>query len=114
MTFDHLPQMEAAKESPQAFLRGFDGQTVLDEIQYVPELFRELKIIVDADRDAFGRWILTGSQHFEMMESVSESLAGPDQHRPPGDAEREGAEAKRAPRVGRPPVARGISRDLEA
>ena len=76
VTFDHLRQVEAAKESPQQFLRQFKGQTILDEIQYVPELFRELKIQVDNERETYGKWILTGSQRFELMQQVGESLAG--------------------------------------
>ncbi len=76
ITFDHLRQVEAARAAPARFLAARQGQTVLDEVQYVPELFRELKIVVDEDRQAFGRWLLTGSQRFELMESVSDSLAG--------------------------------------
>jgi len=76
ITFDYIRQVEAVKESPQQFLRQCAGQTILDEIQYVPELFRELKILVDKERDNYGKWIITGSQRFELMEQVSESLAG--------------------------------------
>ena len=76
ITFDYLRQVEAAMESPQQFLQQYNGQIILDEIQYVPELFRELKILVDKERDAYGKWIITGAQRFELMEQVSESLAG--------------------------------------
>jgi hypothetical protein len=76
VTFDHLHEVEAAEQSPSAFLAAHRGQTVLDEIQYVPELFRELKIVVDQERKAFGRWILTGSQRYELMDTITESLAG--------------------------------------
>lgn len=76
ITFDHLRQVEAARAAPAGFLATRKGQTVLDEVQYVPELFRELKIVVDENRQSFGRWLLTGSQRFELMETVSESLAG--------------------------------------
>ena len=76
ITFDYIRQVEAAKESPQQFLKQCEGQTILDEIQYVPELFRELKILVDQERDHYGKWIIAGSQRFELMEQISESLAG--------------------------------------
>jgi hypothetical protein len=49
---------------------------IIDKIQYAPSLFRELKIRIDEDRNRFGRWILTVSQTFSLMENVSESLAG--------------------------------------
>ncbi len=78
VTFDHVSEVEAAEESPKSFLSQFknDPIVILDEVQYVPSIFRELKIIIDNDRSNYGKWILTGSQQFELMEKVSESLAG--------------------------------------
>lgn len=76
ISFDHLNQVEAAKDSPDFFLNQFKGRVILDEIQYVPDLFRELKAVVDRQRTSYGRWILTGSQQFELMEKIGESLAG--------------------------------------
>lgn len=49
---------------------------VVDEVQYAPGLFRHLKAAIDADRHKNGRFILTGSQKFSLMQGVSESLAG--------------------------------------
>jgi predicted AAA+ superfamily ATPase len=76
VTFDYLQQVEAAREAPEQFLSRFQSPVILDEIQYVPELFRELKIVIDTHRDRYGHWIMTGSQQFSLMEQVSESLAG--------------------------------------
>ncbi len=76
ITFDYLRQVEAAKDSPEYFLNQFKDAVILDEIQYVPEVFRELKIVIDRDRSDYGKWIMTGSQQFSLMEKVSESLAG--------------------------------------
>lgn len=76
ITFDHLIQITAAKEAPEYFLQQFGAQVILDEIQYVPEIFRELKIQIDIDRVHYGKWILTGSQQFVLMQNISESLAG--------------------------------------
>jgi len=76
VTFDHLAQMTAAREAPLEFLRRRTSPVILDEIQYVPELFRNLKIVVDENRDLTGAWLLTGSQQFELMKDISESLAG--------------------------------------
>ncbi|MBF0274965.1 MAG: ATP-binding protein [Nitrospinae bacterium] len=75
-TFDNFLSFEAAKENPASFLKQFSGQVILDEVQYLPELFKELKIRVDQERENYGKWILTGSQHFELMENISETLAG--------------------------------------
>jgi predicted AAA+ superfamily ATPase len=64
-----------ALEDPRAFLAQYADGAVLDEIQRAPELTSYLQPIIDAD-PAPGRWILTGSQHFALLESVSQSLAG--------------------------------------
>jgi uncharacterized protein len=76
ITFDYLRQVEAVKESPEHFLSQLEDQVILDEIQYVPEMFRELKILIDKDRENYGKWIMTGSQQFVLMEQIGESLAG--------------------------------------
>jgi uncharacterized protein len=66
-----------AETSPEQFLRRWsEAPVIIDEIQYAPSIFRELKVIIDQDRSALGRFILTGSQHFPLMANVSESLAG--------------------------------------
>ncbi len=71
------PALAAEAESnPQAFLSSFTKQVIIDEIQYAPSLFRALKVLIDENRQHYGRWILTGSQLFSLMRGVSESLAG--------------------------------------
>ncbi len=59
-----------------AFFRRHPAPVLIDEVQYAPGLFRPLKALVDADRHAMGRYVLTGSQKFPMMQGLSESLAG--------------------------------------
>jgi len=76
ITFDNILNMASAQESPSAFLDRFEGPVILDEVQYVPALFPALKQNIDASRDRTGKWLLTGSQRFELMKNVSESLAG--------------------------------------
>ena len=66
-----------ARSDPNAFLDRFaEERVILDEIQYSPELLPYLKIRIDRDRHRYGRWLLTGSQQFQLMAGVSESLAG--------------------------------------
>src|SRR5438046_10090724 len=48
----------------------------MDEVQYAPGLFRHLKVAVDTRPASNGQILLTGSQKFTLMKSVSESLAG--------------------------------------
>jgi hypothetical protein len=64
-----------ATEDPRAFLRQAAGGAILDEVQRAPELFSYLQGIVDAER-RMGRFILTGSSQFELIESITQSLAG--------------------------------------
>jgi predicted AAA+ superfamily ATPase len=66
------------RADPSAFLDRFPpgAPVVLDEVQHIPELFDYLKVRIDREREACGRWILTGSQRFALMRNVSESLAG--------------------------------------
>jgi len=49
---------------------------IIDEAQQYPELFGELRGVIDADRSQKGRFILTGSSSFELIKKFSESLAG--------------------------------------
>ncbi|MCX5860391.1 MAG: ATP-binding protein [Proteobacteria bacterium] len=77
VSFDDPLERDFALTDPNGFLDRFKNQPViLDEIQYVPELFPFLKIRIDRDRNKNGRWILTGSQQFGLMKNISESLAG--------------------------------------
>lgn len=78
VTLDKLLLAQEAEENPSFFLDKFEKEkmVILDEIQYAPSLFRELKIRIDKNRTQYGKWILTGSQKFQLMENVSESLAG--------------------------------------
>jgi predicted AAA+ superfamily ATPase len=64
-----------ALQDPRGFLAQFRNGAVLDEVQRCPLLFSYLQGVVDADRRA-GQFILTGSQQFGMMASITQSLAG--------------------------------------
>ncbi len=76
VTFDDPLQQERALEDPNLFLDSLGDQLILDEIQYVPDLIPYLKIRIDQNRDQRGRFILTGSQQFNLIRNLSESLAG--------------------------------------
>ena len=77
VTFDDPLERDYARSDPEGFLDRFgEGRAILDEVQYVPELFQYLKIRIDRERHANGRWLLTGSQQFGLMARVTESLAG--------------------------------------
>lgn len=70
------PQLRSlAKEEPELFLQRFSPPVLIDEVQYAPELFPLIKLRVD-EAGKKGEYWLTGSQQFQLMEGVSESLAG--------------------------------------
>lgn len=61
---------------PNKFMTIYYGKTIIDEAQKTPEIFNYIKIQVDKDRNNYGKYILTGSSQFMMMEKITESLAG--------------------------------------
>jgi predicted AAA+ superfamily ATPase len=67
---------DLAERDPESFLAQHPAPLLVDEVQYAPGLFRHLKIAIDGDRHSTGRFILTGSQKFNLMKAVSDSLAG--------------------------------------
>lgn len=75
ISLEDLDTREYATTDPRAFLDSLTDGAILDEIQRVPELFSYLQGIVDKHGIA-GEFILSGSQNFLLMESVSQSLAG--------------------------------------
>jgi hypothetical protein len=74
VTLDDDTVLEAARNDPAGFVRGFDLVTI-DEVQRAPELLRAIKRSVDSDRRP-GRFLLTGSANILTLPQVSESLAG--------------------------------------
>ena len=64
-----------ARDNPREFLTRYSGPVIIDEAQRVPELFSYIQTAVD-ENDSSGRFILTGSQNFLLIEKVSQSLAG--------------------------------------
>lgn len=81
VSLDPMDIREKASKDPRLFLADNPPPVIIDEIQYVPELFPYIKAIVDEVRikdpnKAHGMYWLTGSQKFELMQNVSESLAG--------------------------------------
>ena len=75
VSLDDLTLRELAKTDPKMFFQLYQPPLLIDEVQYAPELFPYIKIMVD-ERHQPGDFWLTGSQLFKMMEGVQESLAG--------------------------------------
>lgn len=72
---EDLQQRQFALEDPRNFLRNLGEHAIIDEVQHVPDLLSYIQTIVDENKRP-GQYILSGSQHILLMESVSQSLAG--------------------------------------
>ncbi|HFA47975.1 MAG TPA: ATP-binding protein [Bacteroidetes bacterium] len=66
---------EYARQDPHGFMDAFQGGVILDEVQNVPELFPYIQFYTD-ERRRQGEYILSGSQHFLLLEKITQSLAG--------------------------------------
>lgn len=75
LSLDDEGLCEQAKNDPRLFLQLHPAPLCIDEIQRAPELFPELKMLLD-NSSARGQYLMTGSQQFKMMNSAKESLAG--------------------------------------
>lgn len=75
VSFDDPFVEEQAKTNPDMFMMLNEPPVFLDEIQYVPSLFRYIKMSCDNHSEK-GLYFLSGSQPFKLMEKVSDSLAG--------------------------------------
>lgn len=75
ITFDDPVVLEQARSEPGLFFRNHPYPVILDEVQYIQELFPYIKLSCDRTEEK-GLFFLTGSQSFQLMHHVSESLAG--------------------------------------
>lgn len=84
VTFDDLQLRTLANRDPALFLEQFKSPVLLDEVQYVPNLFPEIKRRVDSlkkqrleqDRPLSVLFRMTGSNQLLMDKNIKESLAG--------------------------------------
>lgn len=76
VSMDVKSHAEMAETRPEAFLEKYPPPIILDEIQYAPAFFRQIKTFVDSHRGQYGLFLLSGSQNFMLMKNVADSLAG--------------------------------------
>lgn len=75
VSLEPLDVREAATADPRGFLAEHAAGAVFDEVQHVPGLLSYLQVEVDEHPEP-GRFVLTGSQHFGLTQTIAESLAG--------------------------------------
>ena len=74
-TLDDLIVRAAAQEQSGTFFKDNPPPVFVDEIQKAPELFSQIKMLIDREHKK-GQFFMCGSQQFQMMKGVSESLSG--------------------------------------
>ena len=75
VSLDNALARELAKSDPVLFFQAYKPPVLIDEVQYAPELFSQIKIICDGS-PLTGQFWLTGSQQYKLMKNIQESLAG--------------------------------------
>ena len=75
VTLDDPVLRDLANNDPALFLQRYSPPVLIDEIQYAPGLLPLIKMAADQRRRP-GLFWLTGSQQFQMMKGISETLAG--------------------------------------
>ena len=75
VVLDDYSELDMAKNDPALFIKNHKLPFIIDEVQRAPELFLQLKYIVDQAADK-GKIILTGSQSYKLLKHASDSLAG--------------------------------------
>jgi predicted AAA+ superfamily ATPase len=75
VSLEDLDLRMMVKDDPRGFLTNFGAKTIIDEAQYVPELFSYIQTKIDAENET-GTYILSGSHNFLLLQNISQSLAG--------------------------------------
>ncbi len=73
---ERVDDYELISNDPLGFFTRNNNQIIIDEAQQYPKIFSVLRSVIDADRNATGRFLLTGSSSPEIVKGLSESLAG--------------------------------------
>ncbi|MCQ2336527.1 MAG: ATP-binding protein [Paludibacteraceae bacterium] len=74
VNLEHIPTRDNVLHDIDGFLDKYPDGLIIDEAQYVPEIFSYLQVRVDENKHL--RYIISGSSDFLMMKGISQSLAG--------------------------------------
>ena len=75
VSLDDLIVQASAREQSGTFFKDNPPPVFIDEVQKAPELFPQIKMLIDRERKK-GQFYMCGSQQFQMMKGISESLSG--------------------------------------
>lgn len=75
ISLDNINILESIKNDAVGAISQYDKPLVIDEVQKDQNVFNALKYLIDKEKKN-GNYLLTGSQKFELMNNISESLSG--------------------------------------
>lgn len=75
ISFEAPQTQQEAEKDIAGFMKRYSKGAILDEVQRVPAVFRQLQGLLDKNTKR-GQYILTGSNNFLIQEQISQSLAG--------------------------------------
>jgi len=75
VSLEDIDNRDFAQNDPKGFLKLYGEKVIFDEVQRVPHLFSYIQTIVD-ERRLMGQFILSGSQNFQLLQNITQSLAG--------------------------------------
>lgn len=75
VSLENPDERMAALADPRSFLARFPRGAILDEAQRTPQIFSYLQQIIDESNEK-GLFVITGSQHLGLVQTVTQSLAG--------------------------------------
>lgn len=75
VSLEEMDNRQYAEEDPRGFIAEYPDKTIIDEVQRVPKILSYLQTHTDLSGKN-GMYILTGSQNFQLLSSVDQSLAG--------------------------------------
>jgi len=75
VSLENPDNLAFAQNDPNGFLSLYDKMVIFDEVQRAPTLFSYLQTLVDASK-IMGQFVLSGSQNFNLMQKIGQSLAG--------------------------------------
>lgn len=75
VSFENPQTQDLAETNIASFMKQYSKGAILDEVQRVPDLFRQLQGMLDKNTKR-GQFLLTGSNNFLLQEQISQSLAG--------------------------------------
>ena len=76
VVFDASLDLEDARREPDLFLLNHPPPVILDEVQFAPEVVAAIKRRVDREPALAGQYLMTGSQQWQVIRTLAESLAG--------------------------------------